>query len=142
MGSLVLFHFLLLSLSFPFPLSSSAIVISNGTSLSIENPDILISPNGDFSTGFYSVGENAYYFAIWFSNSRTVVWMANRDQPVNGKHSKLSILETGNLILTDASNLNVEVWATNTVSHSSVQLFLYDTGNLVLRNKEIGRAHV
>ena len=123
-------------MSFPFPLSSSAIVISNGTSLSIENPDILISPNGDFSAGFYSVGDNAFCFAIWFSNSRTVVWMANRDQPVNGKHSKLSILETGNLILTDASNLNVEVWATNTVSHSSVQLFLYDTGNLVLRNKE------
>ena len=136
MGSIVLFHFLLFSLSFPFPLSSSAIVISNGTSLSIENPDILISPNGDFSAGFYSVGDNAFCFAIWFSNSRTVVWMANRDQPVNGKHSKLSILETGNLILTDASNLNVEVWATNTVSHSSVQLFLYDTGNLVLRNKE------
>ncbi|XP_050266307.1 putative receptor protein kinase ZmPK1 [Quercus robur] len=136
MGSLVFFHFLLLSLSFPFPLSSSAVVISNGTSLSIENPDILISPNGDFSAGFYSVGDNAFCFAIWFSNSRTVVWMANRDQPVNGKHPKLSILETGNLILTDASNLNVKVWATNTASLSSVQLFLYDTGNLVLRNKE------
>uniref|UniRef100_A0A7N2KRN6 Receptor-like serine/threonine-protein kinase n=1 Tax=Quercus lobata TaxID=97700 RepID=A0A7N2KRN6_QUELO len=119
----------------------------NGTSLSVENPDILRSPNGDFSAGFYSVGDNAFCFAIWFSNSRTVVWMANRDQPVNGKHSKLSILETGNLILTDASDLNVDVWAdasdlnvdvwaTNTVSLSSVQLFLYDTGNLVLRNKE------
>ena len=136
MGSLVFFHFLLLSLAFPFPLSSSAVVISNGTSLSIENPDILISPNGDFSAGFYSVGDNAFCFAIWFSNSRTVVWMANRDQPVNGTHPKLSILETGNLILTDASNLNVKVWATNTASLSSVQLFLYDTGNLVLRNKE------
>ncbi|KAF3949913.1 hypothetical protein CMV_024270 [Castanea mollissima] len=136
MGSLVLFHFLLLSLSFPFPLSSSAIVISNEPSLSVKNPDFLISPNGDFSAGFYSVGDNAFCFAIWFSNSRTVVWMANRDQPVNGKHSKLSILKTGNLILTDASNLNVDVWATNTVSHSPVQLFLNDTGNLVLRNKE------
>ncbi|KAM4129403.1 hypothetical protein ACJW30_01G020300 [Castanea mollissima] len=134
MGSLVLFHFLLLSLSFPFPLSSSAIVISNEPSLSVKNPDFLISPNGDFSAGFYSVGDNAFCFAIWFSNSRTVVWMANRDQPVNGKHSKLSILKTGNLILTDASN--VTVWATNTVSLSSVLLFLNNTGNLILCNNK------
>ena len=134
MGSPVLF--LLLSLAFSFPLSSSAVIISKGTSLSVEKPDILTSPNGDFSAGFYSVGENAYCFAIWFSNSRTVVWLANRDQPVNGKRSKLSLLNTGNLILTDATKLNVTVWATNTVSLSSVQLFLNNTGNLVLRNKE------
>ena len=134
MGSPVLF--LLLSLAFSFPLSSSAVIISKGTSLSVEKPDILKSPNGDFSAGFYSVGENAYCFAIWFSNSRTVVWMANRDQPVNGKRSKLSLLNTGNLILTDTTKLNVTVWATNTVSLSSVQLFLNNTGNLVLRNKE------
>ena len=62
--------------------------------------------------------------------------MANHDHPVNGKHSKLPLLNSGNLILTDASNLNVEVRATNTVSLFLVQLFLYDTGNLVLRNKE------
>ncbi|XP_050266296.1 putative receptor protein kinase ZmPK1 [Quercus robur] len=134
MGSPVLF--LLFSLAFSFPLSSSAVIISKGTSLSVEKPDILTSPNGDFSAGFYSVGDNAYCFAIWFSNSRTVVWMANRDQPVNGKRSKLSLLNTGNLILTDATKLNVNVWATNTVSLSSVQLFLNNTGNLVLRNKE------
>ena len=58
--------------------------------------------------------------------------MANRDQPVNGKHSKLSLLKNGNLILTDANKLNV--WTTNTVSLSFVQLFLYNTGNLVLYN--------
>ena len=136
MGSLVLFHFLLLSLSFPFPLSSSAVVMSKGTSLSVEKPEILTSPNGVFSARFYSVGENAFCFAIWFSNSRTVVWMAIHDHPVNGKHAMLPLLNSGNLILTDASNLNVEVWATNTVSLFLVQLFLYDTGNLVLRNKE------
>ncbi|XP_030931774.1 putative receptor protein kinase ZmPK1 [Quercus lobata] len=108
--------------------------MSKGTSLSVEKPDILVSPNGDFSAGFYSVGDNAYCFAIWFSNSRTVVWMANRDQPINGKHSKLSLLKNGNLILTDAKKLNV--WTTNTVSLSFVQLFLHNTGNLVLCNNE------
>ncbi|KAL0017467.1 hypothetical protein SO802_004536 [Lithocarpus litseifolius] len=131
MGSPV--FFLLLSFAFSFPLSSSALIaISQGTSISVEKPDILISPNGDFSAGFYSVGDNAYCFAIWFSNSRTVVWMANRDQPVNGIHSKLSLLKNGNLVLTDANKLNV--WTTNTFSLSFVQLSLHNTGNLVLCN--------
>ena len=136
MGSLVLFHFLLLSLAFSFPFSSSSVVMSKGTSLSIEKPEILTSPNGVFSAGFYSVGENAFCFAIWFSNSRTVVWMANHDHPVNGKHSKLPLLNNGNLILTDATKSNVTVWTTNTTSPHLVQLFLYNTGNLVLLNKD------
>ena len=80
------------------------------------------------------MGDNAYCFAIWFSNSRTVVWMANHDQPINGKHSKLTLLKNGNLILNDANKLNV--WTTNTVSLSFVQLFLHNTGNLVLCNNE------
>ncbi|KAM3758157.1 hypothetical protein ACB098_01G021600 [Castanea mollissima] len=60
--------------------------------------------------------------------------MANRDQPINGKHSKLSLLKNGNLILTDANKLNV--WTINTVSLSFVQLYLHNTGNLVLCNNE------
>ena len=127
--------YLILSLAFSFPLSSSTLdAMSKGTSLSIEKPEVLISPNGVFSAGFYSVGDNAFCFAIWFSNSRTVVWMANRDQPVNGKRSKLSLQKNGNILLTDAGKFTV--WATNTVSLSSVQLSLYNTGNLVLRNLE------
>jgi hypothetical protein len=59
--SLVLF--LLLPLAFCFPLSSSTLdAISEGTSLSVEKPEeVLISPNGIFSAGFYSVGDNAFY---------------------------------------------------------------------------------
>ena len=60
--------------------------------------------------------------------------MANHDQPINGKHLKLTLLKNGNLILTDANKLNV--WTTNTVSLSFVQLFLHNTGNLVLCNNE------
>ncbi|KAK7838292.1 putative receptor protein kinase zmpk1 [Quercus suber] len=127
--------YLILSLAFSFPLSSSTLdAMSKGTSFSIEKPEVLISPNGVFSAGFYSVGDNAFCFAIWFSNSRTVVWMANVDQPVNGKRSKLSLQKNGNILLTDAGKFTV--WATNTVSLSSVQLSLYNTGNLVLCNLE------
>ncbi|KAG6626471.1 putative receptor protein kinase ZmPK1 [Carya illinoinensis] len=133
--------FLLISLSFSLMSSSSSLdTIHEGTSLSIEKlEDILISPDGVFSAGFYSVGDNAYCYAIWFNKpsrgkNQTVIWMANRDQPVNGKSSKLSLLKTGNLILSDAGKLTV--WSTNTQSLSSVHLSLYNTGNLVLKNME------
>nr|XP_048332110.1 putative receptor protein kinase ZmPK1 isoform X1 [Ziziphus jujuba var. spinosa] len=60
--------------------------------------------------------------------------MANRDVPVNGKRSKLSLLKSGKLVLTDANR--IVVWATDTFSYLSVSLHLNDLGNLVLTNSE------
>ncbi|KAL5132758.1 Vacuolar-sorting receptor 1 [Glycine soja] len=107
-------------------------------SLSVEKDVIVSSPEGTFTAGFHPVGENAYCFAIWYTQPpRTVVWMANRDQPVNGKRSTLSLLGVGNLVLTDADQF--QVWSTNTLTSSKqVQLRLYDTGNLVLLNNSNG----
>ncbi|XP_031287892.1 putative receptor protein kinase ZmPK1 [Pistacia vera] len=78
--------------------------LSHGSSLAVaKENDFLASPKGTFSGGFSEVGTNAYCFAIWFTNSvnKTVVWMANRDKPVNGRHSSVEarLLETGNLVL-------------------------------------------
>ncbi|XP_027337604.1 putative receptor protein kinase ZmPK1 [Abrus precatorius] len=111
-------------------------------SLSVEKPEeevIVSSPKGTFTAGFYAVGQNAYSFAIWFTQTHpnqnvVVVWMANRDQPVNGKRSKLTLLKTGNLVLTDAGQSNV--WSTNTASFKPLELHLHDTGNLVLRESD------
>ncbi|TKY68986.1 putative receptor protein kinase ZmPK1 [Spatholobus suberectus] len=112
---------------------------SSSFSLSVEKlkEDVIVSsPKGTFTSGFYLVGQNAYCFAIWYSQPpHTVVWMANRDQPVNGKRSTLSLLKTGELVLTDASQF--KVWSTNTLTSSKqVELQLYDTGNLVLLNNQ------
>ncbi|CAK7357472.1 unnamed protein product [Dovyalis caffra] len=111
--------------------------LSKGSSLSVENRnDVMTSPSGIFSAGFFPVADNAYYFAIWFNEhpscgaNCTIVWMANRDQPVNGKKSELSLLLSGNLVISDAGQSTV--WASNTVSQSSVSLYLYDNGNLLL----------
>ncbi|XP_027154439.1 putative receptor protein kinase ZmPK1 [Coffea eugenioides] len=60
--------------------------------------------------------------------------MANRNQPVNGKHSGLSLQDSGNLLLTDAGQFSV--WTSNTKSNSSVQLKLQDNGNLVLSTSD------
>ena len=139
-------YYVLLSLALSSPLVSFSQydTITEGSSLSVEKPnDVLTSTNGIFSAGFFSVGISAYCFAIWFNDNdasssqnpkRTVVWMANRDQPVNGKGSKLTVLKSGELVLTDADQ--IKVWSTGTVSRSSVQLHLYDSGNVVLLDSD------
>ncbi|XP_061351053.1 putative receptor protein kinase ZmPK1 [Gastrolobium bilobum] len=138
MANSILLAFLLLLLLLPFQYSSSF-------SLSVEKlkEDVIVSPNGTFTAGFYPVGENAYCFSIWFTKlaykhgqNATIVWMANRDQPVNGKGSKLSLLKNGNLILTDAGQFIV--WTTNTNSSNQLEFLLYDTGNLVLQEQNNG----
>ncbi|KAF8024655.1 hypothetical protein BT93_F1739 [Corymbia citriodora subsp. variegata] len=133
------------SLALSFSLTSSVrLTLHEGFSLSVDKPDdILTSKDGAFSAGFYPVGENAYCFAIWFSkpscsiHNCAIVWMANRDQPVNGRSSKLSLRKDGNLLLIDAGR--TVVWATATKSSSGLSrmsLQLLDTGNLVLRDEQ------
>ncbi|XP_056172911.1 putative receptor protein kinase ZmPK1 [Syzygium oleosum] len=121
-------------------LSTSALPsLAKRASLSVENPDdVLVSPSGAFSAGFFPVGVNAYSFAVWFSDPPcsgakcTPVWMANRQAPVNGRRSTFSLLLSGNLVLTDAGDAAPVVWSSGTSSPSAAELRLNDTGNLVL----------
>ncbi|KAK1426950.1 hypothetical protein QVD17_15632 [Tagetes erecta] len=138
----ILLTIMILSSSLSSSSSSPTHILTRGSSLSVENKDnLLISPNGLFTAGFHQVGTNAYVFALWFTNkatassAHTIVWMANRNTPVNGKNSKLSLWKNGNLVLTDAGQ-NI-IWSTRTSSKSSVvQLKLHNTGNLVLQQQE------
>lgn len=134
-------HMFLLGLLLCSPLPSSTLdTLSQGSSLSVGKPgQVLISQSGIFSAGFYPVGDNAYCLATWFTKpsrhgKHAVVWMANRDHPVNGNFSKLSLLKNGDLILTDAGLFIV--WATKTAGIPSVQLHLLNNGNLVLRTSD------
>ncbi|XP_075656988.1 putative receptor protein kinase ZmPK1 [Castanea sativa] len=135
--------FLLLCLLQTLSLSSSNTLDTlRGTSLSVEKPsDKLVSENGEFSAGFFPVGDNAFSFAIWLNKSSTptVVWMANRDEPVNGRGSVLSILADGQLILTNS--LGITIWTTKagdltSLEVTNLQLQLQNTGNLVLHNSK------
>lgn len=135
---------ILVAFSLAVPSSSTLVSLSTGSSLDVQNKqDVLISSNEVFSAGFHSVGVNAYCFAIWFTDqslsdqNHIVVWMANRDYPVNGKGSKLSLLKNGNLVLIDAGQWHPPVWETITNSiTSAVTLSLEDNGNLVLYTSE------
>ncbi|KAK2360628.1 putative receptor protein kinase ZmPK1 [Trifolium repens] len=133
--------FLLLILLFSFQNCSCHLTsLRKGPSLSVEKreEDVIVSSNGIFSAGFYQIVENAFSFAIWFTeledhshNPANIVWMANREQPVNGKKSKLFLLNTGNILLLDAGQHNI--WSSNTASNAPLELYLKEDGNLVLR---------
>ncbi|XP_031126961.1 putative receptor protein kinase ZmPK1 [Ipomoea triloba] len=112
--------------------------LDRGHSLSVEDADstFLTSPDNTFSCGFYGLGTNAFWFAIWFTNSRdkTVVWVANRRTPVNRLGSKVSLQKHGALTLTDVDGRIV--WETNTSATDVNRAELLETGNLVLKNSK------
>ncbi|GMN67171.1 hypothetical protein TIFTF001_036234 [Ficus carica] len=98
----------------------------------------LISNGGIFEFGFFSRGNSKNrYVGIWYKKigSQTVVWVANRCNPIADNFGSLTINSTGNLVLL-SQNKSV-VWSTSSskqIKKPIVQLL--DSGNLVLRDQE------
>ncbi|KAJ9180653.1 hypothetical protein P3X46_008868 [Hevea brasiliensis] len=122
------------SVLFSSVLSETRNFLPIGFTLSVEDSDFLTSPDKTFTCGFYGMGENAYWFSVWFTNSmdRTVVWMANRDTPVNGQGSRISLRKDGAMVLTDVDGSTI--WESNTTSTDVSKAELLDSGNLVLKD--------
>jgi hypothetical protein len=99
--------------------------------------DTLVSKGGDFALGFLSPNSSngSLYLGIWYHNipGRTVVWMANRDNPIAATSSPmLTINNSSDLVLSDSQGRTP--WATkNNITGAGVAAVLLDTGNLVLR---------
>ncbi|CAI9087678.1 OLC1v1021815C3 [Oldenlandia corymbosa var. corymbosa] len=103
---------------------------------SFKDGDILVSSGSTFAFGFFSPGNSLNrYVGIWFNTvpEQTVVWVANRDNPIQGTNGSLSIEASGNLVLRDLSN-NRLVWSTNISGLAADSYFaqLLDSGNLLL----------
>ncbi|KAG8365443.1 hypothetical protein BUALT_Bualt18G0105400 [Buddleja alternifolia] len=67
----------------------------------------------------------------------TVIWVANRENPINDSTGVLQISQDGNLVISDGQNS--VVWSSNIstyVANSSAQIM--DTGNLLLYNSNGG----
>ncbi|XP_027353639.1 G-type lectin S-receptor-like serine/threonine-protein kinase At4g27290 [Abrus precatorius] len=125
-------------LFFFFFFSSKASSTTDTITLLQPLPDgsTLVSQNGTFELGFFSLRNSTNrYVGIWFKNIpiRTIVWVANRDNPLKDNSNMLSISK-GNLVLL---NKNGTVhWSTNATRRIlSPIVQLLDTGNLVLRDK-------
>lgn len=103
---------------------------------SITDGKTLISKDESFELGFFSPGTSTNrYVGIWYKWDRTtVVWVANRQNPIKDLSGLLMINGTGYLVL--FSQNNSVVWSANQteVVHSPL-LQLLDSGNLVLRDK-------
>ncbi|KAL6138778.1 hypothetical protein ACLB2K_064057 [Fragaria x ananassa] len=121
-----------------FATSKTLTSLKRGSSLSVEDDsDFLTSPDGTFTCGFHGVGTNAYWFSVWFTGSkdRTIVWMANRDKPVNGLGSRVHLSGDGSMVLTDVDG--AIIWKSSTNSSTSTvadRAELLDSGNLVLKD--------
>ncbi|TVU51193.1 hypothetical protein EJB05_02602, partial [Eragrostis curvula] len=78
--------------------------LKKGASLSVDRAsDILLSPDGTFSFGFYNLSSTTFSLSVWFTNSadRAIAWSANRNRPVYGSRSKVMLKKDGALVLTD-----------------------------------------
>ncbi|XP_050371701.1 G-type lectin S-receptor-like serine/threonine-protein kinase At1g11410 [Argentina anserina] len=108
------------------------------SSKSIKDGDFLVSENQMFVLGFFSPGTTRHrYVGIWYKFSEDmVVWVANRDDPVNDTSGILTINGDGNLVLLQNSSQGLPLWSTNVsvrpVSNNSTMVQLLDSGNLVL----------
>ncbi|KAI9105165.1 hypothetical protein K1719_022694 [Acacia pycnantha] len=103
----------------------------------INDGELLVSKGRKFALGFFTPGKSNYrYVGIWYYNleEKTVVWVANRDNPMNDISGVLSISSDGNLVL-HGNDSNLHIWSTNvsvTVPNTRVMAQLTDSGNLVL----------
>ncbi|KAF0890871.1 hypothetical protein E2562_004345, partial [Oryza meyeriana var. granulata] len=111
--------------------------LSNGCNLADGNT--LVSVGGSFTLGFFSPGlPSKRYLGIWFSDSAdAVVWVANRDIPMNDTTGVLVINSTGSLLLLDG--FDQAAWSSNTSGpSSSAAAQLLESGNLVVRDQSSG----
>ncbi|XP_010061897.2 G-type lectin S-receptor-like serine/threonine-protein kinase At2g19130 [Eucalyptus grandis] len=105
---------------------------------SLSGNQTLTSLGGNFTLGFFSPGNSTYsYIGIWYNkiSVQTVVWVANRDNPITDRHSTELKVLGGNLVI--VNNSEVPVWSTNLTASSSgsssMVAVLEDDGNFALK---------
>ncbi|XP_077242036.1 G-type lectin S-receptor-like serine/threonine-protein kinase At4g27290 [Tasmannia lanceolata] len=103
---------------------------------SIKDGETLISQDAKFALGFFSPGNSVNrYVGIWYNKlpNQTVVWVANRENPLTDSSGVLTITGDGNLVILDGRLKSL--WSTNiSISSNSTNAMLLDSGNLILCN--------
>ncbi|GLJ27710.1 hypothetical protein SUGI_0543880 [Cryptomeria japonica] len=92
----------------------------------------LISQNGTFELGFFSPnGSNNWYLGIWYAilSEKTIVWVANRENPAKYRSGVLKLSKEGNLGLFDEEGTSL--WSAN-ASKKPSRAALLDSGNLMM----------
>ena len=120
--------------------STSTSLDSLAVSQSIRDGETLVSAGGITELGFFIPGNSARrYLGIWFRNVSpfTVVWVANRNTPLDNKSGVLKLNENGILVLLNATNSTI--WSSSNISSKTENdpiARLLDSGNFVVKNGE------
>lgn len=129
------FIYLVCSLSKIYALTDSI-----STSQSLRDGETLVSNGGSFELGFFTPGISKFrYLGIWYKNIpvKTVVWVANRQTPIEDTSGSLKINSSGSLLLTSGNNSGV--WSIIPIRVPKDPIIqLLDSGNLVLRDGNAG----
>ncbi|KAK2433467.1 G-type lectin S-receptor serine/threonine-protein kinase [Trifolium repens] len=141
---LSIFYFcLIIFTSFKHCLARDTITINN--LLRDGEEHTLISAGEIFELGFFTPNESSFgyrkrYVGIWYYNltPKTVVWVANRDNPVQDSSGTFVISQNGNLMILDSTRKSY--WSTNLETSPSSSLHrkvkLLDNGNLIVFDEE------
>ncbi|XP_020225831.1 G-type lectin S-receptor-like serine/threonine-protein kinase At4g27290 isoform X1 [Cajanus cajan] len=106
-------------------------------SQSIRDGETLVSASGIIEVGFFSPGNSTRrYLGIWYTNVSpfTVVWVANRNTPLEDNSGVLKLNEKGILVLLNGTSTTI--WSSN-ISSKAVNnptAHLLDSGNFVVKN--------
>ncbi|EOY12717.1 Serine/threonine kinases,protein kinases,ATP binding,sugar binding,kinases,carbohydrate binding, putative [Theobroma cacao] len=109
------------------------------TTRSIKDGETIVSAGGVFEVGFFSPSvTNKRYLGIWYKKSNTtVVWVANREVPLNDSSGVLKVTNQGILILLD--NNGSTVWSSNSSTSARTPVAqILDSGNLVVKDETDG----
>ncbi|PWA88964.1 S-locus glycoprotein domain-containing protein [Artemisia annua] len=111
--------------------------LTKNGSIRDKNHETLTSPAKVFQMGFFGLEPNQRYLGIWYyADPKTIVWVANRDNPVSSSSSSsfLTIENDGNLVVKDKSRTYFTTGLPSASGSASWTLKLEDTGNLILQD--------
>ncbi|XWS51979.1 hypothetical protein CRYUN_Cryun11dG0028200 [Craigia yunnanensis] len=104
---------------------------------SIRDGETVVSAGGIYEVGFFSPGSSRKrYLGIWYKkiSFQTVVWVANREVPLNHSSGTLKVTNQGILVLLNYDG-NI-VWSSNSSRPSRNPVAqLLDSGNLVVKEE-------
>ncbi|XP_028791841.1 G-type lectin S-receptor-like serine/threonine-protein kinase At1g11330, partial [Neltuma alba] len=106
-------------------------------SVLIQERETVSSNNGMFTLGFFRPRNSTNcYLGIWFMSESSVVWVANKNDPLTDPSGILTISGNGNLVVLNGQKQ--VVWSTNVSMASNSSAQLLDSGNLVLIDRTTG----
>ncbi|XP_020969997.1 receptor-like serine/threonine-protein kinase SD1-8 isoform X2 [Arachis ipaensis] len=128
-----LIDYIIIVIGFFFITPSTSFDTLTGTQI-LRTNQTLLSQNQSFVLGFFRGSNTNYYLGIWYNNinPQTIVWVANRDNPIETSTGYLKIGDNGNFVLLNSSGN--PAWSSNQTHAKNPVLQLLDTGNLVLKD--------